>query len=222
MLTNSLMKREEMMAVIPEKSSCLALEGQSPCTHRKIPSKRQWKVVYEPPVTAVNEQSWSGSVLCPVKSWVIPVWECLPVLWPWSSPWDCGAIPGRFLQCRAPGTRWAGHTLLLVLREESAPAASSLFHTFLFSLDEPVNSAQEESSCSKLRFHYIYFSVKEKCMDWHFSCHLKMILQGFLFQSRSLQFSLLCWSFCPGFSFGLITGHKDLMASMVSSSFHCP
>lgn len=32
------------MAVIPEKSSCLALEGQGLCSHRKIPGKRQWKV----------------------------------------------------------------------------------------------------------------------------------------------------------------------------------
>lgn len=51
------------MAVIPEKSSCFALEGKGLCTHRKIPGKRQWKVKNKTKYTTIFPQQKETSPL---------------------------------------------------------------------------------------------------------------------------------------------------------------
>lgn len=51
------------MAVIPQKSSCFALEGIGLCTHRKTPGKRQWKVKNKTKYTAIFLQQKETSSL---------------------------------------------------------------------------------------------------------------------------------------------------------------
>lgn len=51
------------MAVISEKSSCLALEGKGPCIHRKIPGIRQWKVKTKTKHTTIIPQQMETSPL---------------------------------------------------------------------------------------------------------------------------------------------------------------